>query len=57
VPISVEVRWRQFGWNVAVTDLFAFITGLQLPVPEQAPDHPVKWYPGLVLGVRATVVP
>ena len=57
MPISVEVRWRQFGWNVAVTDLFAFITGLQLPVPEQAPDHPVKWYPGLVLGVRATVVP
>ena len=57
MPISVEVRWRQFGWNVAVTDLFAFITGLQLPGPEQAPDHPVKWYPGLVLGVRATVVP
>ena len=47
---------RQFCLNVAVTDLFAFITGLQMPVPEQAPDH-ATWYPALVLGVRVTCVP
>jgi len=38
--------------NVAVTLLAPFIVSVQVPVPEQAPDHPEKTYPLEGVAVR-----
>ena len=42
------------GLNVAVTDWLAFMLTLHVPVPEQAPLHPLKTWP--VLGVAAKLI-
>jgi hypothetical protein len=41
-PAVVTKRVKVFNANVAVTFFAASIVKMQLPVPEQAPDHPVK---------------
>jgi hypothetical protein len=43
--------------NVAVTAFAAVIVTLQLPVPEQAPDHPANVCPLAAVGVSVTIVP
>ena len=43
--------------NVAVTDRLASISTLQLPVPAQAPLHPVNVLPESATAVRVTLVP
>ena len=43
--------------KVAVADLAAFIVSVQLPVPEQAPDHDRKKDPVAATGVSFTTVP
>jgi hypothetical protein len=53
LTVSVSVIWV----NVAVTLLVPFIVREQVPVPEQAPDQPVKVYPLEGTAVRVTPVP
>jgi len=43
--------------NVAVTAWLEFIVTVQLPVPEQAPDHPVNVEPVFGAAVSVTTVP
>jgi hypothetical protein len=43
--------------KVAVTDWFAFIVTVQLPVPLQAPDHPAKKAALAGVAVSLTLVP
>jgi hypothetical protein len=43
--------------NVAVTGWLEFIVTAQLPVPEQAPDHPVNVEPVFGVAVSVTLVP
>jgi hypothetical protein len=43
--------------NVAVTAWLDFIVTVQLPVPEQAPDHPVNVEPVFGAAVSVTTVP
>jgi hypothetical protein len=43
--------------KVAVTDWFEFIVTVQLPVPEQAPDHPANVEPEFGVAVSVTTVP
>ena len=43
--------------NVAVTAFAAVIVTLQLPVPEQAPDHPANFCPLPAVAVSVTTVP
>jgi len=45
------------GAKVAVTLLAADIVTVQVPVPEQAPDQPVKVEPLVAVAVRVTLVP
>jgi hypothetical protein len=41
--------------NVAVTDFAAVIVTVQVPVPEQPPDQPIKADPLFADAVRVTV--
>ena len=43
--------------KLAVTDLAAVIETVQVPVPEQLPDQPVKVEPEEATAVRITDVP
>ena len=43
--------------KLAVTLFGAFIVNVQEPVPEHAPDQPVKTEPDKMVGVNVTVVP
>jgi hypothetical protein len=43
--------------KLAVTDLAAVIATVQVPVPEQAPDHPLKVKPVDGVAVSTTLVP
>jgi hypothetical protein len=43
--------------NVAVTAWLEFIVTVQLPVPEQAPDHPANVEPVFGVAVSVTAVP
>ena len=43
--------------NVAVTAWFEFIVTVQVPVPEQAPDHPANVEPVFDVAVNVTTVP
>jgi hypothetical protein len=43
--------------NVAVTERSAVIETTQLPVPEHAPDQPVKRFRPVALADSVTVVP
>jgi hypothetical protein len=43
--------------KVAPTVLFASMVTEHVPVPEQAPVHPLSWYPVLGVAVTVTVVP
>jgi hypothetical protein len=45
------------GVNVAVTLRAVFISTVQLPVPEHAPDHPANVFPGLGAAVSVTTAP
>jgi hypothetical protein len=59
VPAYPTVRVNVWGvrLNVAVTDRFEFIVTVQLPVPEQAPDHPVNVEPVFGVATSVTTVP
>jgi len=54
VTLNVSVSDRA---NVAVTLLAAVIETVQDPVPEQAPDQPVNWYPAAGEAERLIFVP
>ena len=43
--------------NAALTAWLEFIVTVQLPVPEQAPDHPANVEPVFGVAVSVTVVP
>jgi hypothetical protein len=45
-----------FGWKLAVTAAAAFICTVHAPVPEHAPDQPVKREPAAGVGVSVTEV-
>ena len=52
---------RRFGGGrrekVAVTEWPALIVRVQVPVPEQSPDHPAKVLPAAGVAVSVTAVP
>jgi len=43
--------------KVAVANKFEFMTSVQVPAPEQAPDHPEKLDPGPGEAISRTIVP
>jgi hypothetical protein len=43
--------------NVAIAVLSAVIDKLQVPVPEQSPDHPIKVFPVSGVAVRIVLSP
>ena len=57
VPGFITVKLYTDVANVAVTDVAAFIVTVQVPVPEHAPDHPVKVYPLFGEAVKVTDFP
>jgi hypothetical protein len=57
VPDLLTVKVTGRSENVAVTDLAWVMPTVQVPVPEQSPDHPVKLEPGAGVAVRVTLVP
>ena len=57
VPDRLTVRVTGSNENVAVTDLACVMVTVQVPVPEQSPDHPVKPEPVAGVAVRVTLVP
>jgi hypothetical protein len=62
LPVPVVVMFRvgltvAVRLNAAVTDRFEFIVTVQLPAPEQAPDHPANVEPAVGVGVSVTTVP
>lgn len=57
VPDLLTVKVTGRNENVAVTDLAWVMLTMQVSVPEQSPDHPVKPEPVAGVAVSATVVP
>lgn len=57
VPDLLTVKVTGRNENVAVTDLAWVMLTMQVSVPEQSPDHPVKPEPAAGVAVSATVVP
>ena len=59
VPAFVTVKGKVVGFvvKVAVTDCAAFMVTTQLPLPLQAPVHPVKDEPVVGVAVNVTCVP
>src|SRR5215471_15292 len=57
VPDSVTVKVSGNSVNVAVTALAWVMLTVQVPVPEQAPDQPVKLDPVPAVAVSVTEVP
>jgi hypothetical protein len=57
VPFLLTLRVGVVIANVAVTDRAAVIETVHEPVPEQAPDQPVKVDPAAGLAVNVTEVP
>lgn len=58
VPASTTVSWTAGAVsNVAVTVVSAAKATVHVPVPEQAPDQPVKLDPAAGAGVSTTEVP
>ena len=55
LPFTLGTTQRTL--NVAVTERFALMVRVQLPVPEQAPDQPVKDDPAEAAAVSVTAVP
>jgi hypothetical protein len=56
-PEVVTERVKVLNANVAVTFFAASIVTMQLPAPEQAPDHPVKVELVAGAAVKVTCVP
>lgn len=56
-PILLTVRPKVFRVKVAVTDLAASIVTVQVPVPVQVPDQPVKSESDVGAAERVTMVP
>jgi hypothetical protein len=56
LPVFVTVRVKVFKVKVAVTARAASIVTLQVPVPEQVPDQPVKSESAAGVAVRVTGV-
>jgi len=57
IPVFVTVKLYAVVAKDAVTDVAAFIVMVQVPVPEHAPDQPVKVYPLFGEAVKVTDVP
>ena len=57
VPIPVFETVRVGRSKEAVTLVSEFIVTVHVPVPEQAPDHPVKFEVESAVAVRVTEVP
>ena len=55
-PIFVTVRAYWIDAKVAVTSFAASMVTVQVPVPVQAPDHPVKVDPAIGDAVSTTDV-
>jgi hypothetical protein len=56
-PVTLTVSEEANKPNVAVTELAPFMIIVQLPVPVQAPLHPVKLEPAAGVAVSVTIVP
>ena len=59
LPVMITVRFfvTEGEVKLAVTDWSAFITRVQVPVPEQAPPQPVKVEGAVGVAVKVTDVP
>jgi hypothetical protein len=57
LPDAVTLSVRPPRVKVAVTLVIEFIVSVQVPVPEQGPDQPVKVEPTLAAAARVTTVP
>ena len=57
VPVLLTIRFWAAAVNMAVTERFAVIETVQVPLPEHAPLQPAKAEPPAADAVKVTEVP